>query len=68
MPNARALTQLPDRRDHFVDGVVDWAKRVVDAFARSHGNAALLDGKMIDRPVLERAEAMLAEARQSVRD
>ncbi|HTL77032.1 MAG TPA: CoA ester lyase [Casimicrobiaceae bacterium] len=47
---------------------VDWAKRVVDAFARSHGNAALLDGKMIDRPVLERAEAMLAEARQSVRD
>ena len=47
---------------------VEWAKRVVDAFARSHGNAALLDGRMIDRPVLVRAEAMLAEARQGVRN
>lgn len=42
---------------------VAWAERVVDAFARSSGNAALLDGKMIDRPVLVRAQAMLAEAR-----
>lgn len=47
---------------------LDWAKRVVDAFARSEGNAALLDGKMIDRPVLVRAQAMLAEARTHVRD
>ena len=44
---------------------VAWAERVVDAFARSSGNAALLDGKMIDRPVLVRAQAMLAEARES---
>lgn len=43
---------------------VEWARRVVDAFARSNGNAALLDGKMIDTPVLARAEAMLAEARE----
>jgi citrate lyase subunit beta/citryl-CoA lyase len=42
---------------------VAWAQRVVDAFARSSGNAALLDGKMIDRPVLVRAQAMLADAR-----
>jgi citrate lyase subunit beta/citryl-CoA lyase len=42
---------------------VEWAKRVVDAFARSNGNAALLDGKMIDTPVLVRAEAMLRESR-----
>lgn len=40
-----------------------WAQRVVDAFARSDGNAALLDGRMIDRPVLARAHAILAEAR-----
>ena len=39
-----------------------WARRVVDAFAASAGNAALLDGKMVDRPVLVRAQAMLAEA------
>ena len=44
---------------------VAWAERVVDAFARSSGNAALLDGKMIDRPVLVRAQAMLAEGRES---
>lgn len=40
-----------------------WAQRVVDAFARSDGNAALLDGRMIDRPVLARAQAILAETR-----
>jgi citrate lyase subunit beta/citryl-CoA lyase len=42
---------------------VAWAQRVVDAFARSDGNAALLDGRMVDRPVLVRATALLAEAR-----
>lgn len=42
-----------------------WAQRVVDAFARSDGNAALLDGRMIDRPVLVRAQAILAEAREN---
>jgi citrate lyase subunit beta/citryl-CoA lyase len=40
---------------------IAWAHRVVDAFAASSGNAALLDGKMIDRPVLLKAQAMLAE-------
>ncbi|MEO9162822.1 MAG: CoA ester lyase [Casimicrobiaceae bacterium] len=38
-----------------------WAHRVVAAFAVSSGNAALLDGKMIDRPVLVKAQAILAE-------
>ena len=42
---------------------VAWAQRVVDAFASSSGNAALLDGKMIDRPVLVRAQAILAQTR-----
>ena len=40
---------------------LDWARRVVDAFAIAGGNAALLDGKMIDRPVLLKAQAILAE-------
>jgi citrate lyase subunit beta / citryl-CoA lyase len=39
-----------------------WARRVIDAFAQSSGNAALLDGRMIDRPVLVRAQALLGEA------
>ena len=42
---------------------VAWAQRVIGAFAGSSGNAVLLDGRMIDRPVLVRAEAMLARAR-----
>lgn len=41
---------------------VVWARRVVEAFAASRGNATLLDGKMIDGPVLVRARAMLDEA------
>ncbi|HEY7787180.1 MAG TPA: CoA ester lyase [Casimicrobiaceae bacterium] len=45
---------------------VAWAHRVVDAFAHSGGNAALLDGKMIDRPVLVKAQAMLAEGEADV--
>jgi citrate lyase subunit beta/citryl-CoA lyase len=41
---------------------IEWAQRVVEAFALSRGNAALLDGRMIDRPVLVRAQAILAQA------
>jgi citrate lyase subunit beta / citryl-CoA lyase len=40
---------------------VDWAQRVVAAFERSGGRAAQLDGRMIDRPVLLKAQAILAE-------
>jgi citrate lyase subunit beta/citryl-CoA lyase len=39
----------------------EWARRVVAAFAASGGNAALLDGRMIDRPVLVRAQSILDE-------
>lgn len=46
---------------------VEWAHRVVAAFARSGGNAALLDGKMIDRPVLIKARAILAEGAAGAR-
>lgn len=38
----------------------DWAQRVVEAAARSGGAAATVDGKMIDRPVILRAQAILA--------
>jgi citrate lyase subunit beta/citryl-CoA lyase len=39
-----------------------WARRVTNAFGASRGNATLLDGKMIDGPVLSRAQAILDEA------
>jgi citrate lyase subunit beta/citryl-CoA lyase len=45
------------------DDDLAWAQRVIEAFAASSGNAALLDGKMIDRPVLLKAQAMLDEAK-----
>jgi citrate lyase subunit beta/citryl-CoA lyase len=40
----------------------DWARRVLDAAGASGGAAVALDGKMIDRPVIERARRILAEA------
>lgn len=38
---------------------VDWATRVLDASARAQGAAAVVDGKMIDLPVVLRARAIL---------
>lgn len=45
----------------------EWARRVVDASNRSRGGAVAVDGKMVDRPVLLRAQRILAsaETRQS---
>lgn len=40
---------------------IDWARRVLAAAAQS-GGAAQLDGKMVDRPVVLRAEAILARS------
>jgi citrate lyase subunit beta/citryl-CoA lyase len=40
---------------------VAWAERVVAALAQARGNAVLLDGRMVDRPVLLKAQAVLAE-------
>ena len=42
---------------------VDWAERVIAAAAASQGAAVALDGKMIDKPVILRAEAILRERR-----
>jgi citrate lyase subunit beta/citryl-CoA lyase len=38
---------------------VDWAKRVLDAVNAAQGQAISLDGKMIDLPVIRRAEQVL---------
>ena len=40
-----------------------WARRVVDASEASQGGAVAVDGKMVDRPVLLRAQTLLARAR-----
>lgn len=41
-----------------------WARRVVEASAGAPGAAISVDGKMVDRPVLARAQAILAIAAQ----
>ena len=43
------------------DAQIDWAKRVIAAAASSQG-AAQVDGKMVDKPVLLRAQAILGRA------
>lgn len=42
---------------------VSWAERVLEAAEASRGAAVALDGKMIDKPVILRAQAILREAR-----
>jgi citrate lyase subunit beta/citryl-CoA lyase len=39
-----------------------WAQRIIDAAAAAQGAAVAVDGKMVDRPVLERARRILANA------
>ncbi|MEO6319179.1 MAG: aldolase/citrate lyase family protein [Polaromonas sp.] len=41
---------------------IAWARRVRDAAAQAGGAAVAVDGKMIDRPVILRAEALLRQA------
>lgn len=41
---------------------IDWARRVLEAIAQSAGSAVALDGKMVDTPVILRAQAILREA------
>ncbi len=40
---------------------IAWAERVIDAAAKSGGTAVSMDGEMIDRPVIARAEVILAQ-------
>jgi citrate lyase subunit beta/citryl-CoA lyase len=46
---------------------VAWARRVVDADAGAGGAAVAVDGKMVDRPVVLRAQSILADAEQRSR-
>ncbi len=39
-----------------------WAERVLDAAAKAGGAAVAVDGKMVDRPIILRAEALLRQA------
>jgi len=41
---------------------IQWARRVLDAAARSGGAAVAVDGKMVDRPVMMRASTIVREA------
>lgn len=42
---------------------LDWARRVIAAAEQAGGAAVAVDGKMVDRPVLLRAEALLRQRR-----
>lgn len=44
-----------------------WAKRIVEAAEAVHGAAVSVDGKMVDRPVIARAEAILSRIQQRSR-
>ena len=41
---------------------IAWARRVLEAAAAAQGAAATVDGKMIDRPVMLKAERIVSEA------
>ncbi|MDQ6618263.1 MAG: CoA ester lyase, partial [Pseudomonadota bacterium] len=45
-------------------GEIAWAQRVVAADAAAPGAAVAVDGKMVDRPVLLKAQAILSEAQR----
>lgn len=40
---------------------VAWANRIIEAFESSKGAAVAVDGKMVDKPVVDRARRILAE-------
>lgn len=42
---------------------IDWAEQVIRASEQAAGAAATVDGKMVDRPVVLRAQAILARVR-----
>jgi citrate lyase subunit beta / citryl-CoA lyase len=43
------------------DEAREWARRVIDAAERAGGAAVAVDGRMVDRPVLLRAQRILAQ-------
>ena len=41
---------------------IAWARRIIEAAEASKGAAVAVDGKMVDRPVILRAEEILRES------
>ncbi|VVE66775.1 aldolase [Pandoraea anapnoica] len=58
-------TQLPLARAIFSPSAHDiaWAQRVIEATQASH--AVMIDGRMVDRPVIDRANAILRRANRN---
>lgn len=56
--------QVADVNRHFAPTEAEraWAQRVLDAAAASGGAAVAVDGKMVDKPVILRAQAILRDA------
>ena len=42
---------------------IDWAERVLEAAGAAQGAAVAVDGKMVDRPVILKAQSIREEAR-----
>ena len=57
-------TQVPVIQAAFSPGAdeVAWARRIVDAYDRNRGGVLLVDGKLIERPVVAAAKRTLAVA------
>ncbi|VWC86606.1 HpcH/HpaI aldolase [Burkholderia lata] len=49
---------LPTERE------IEWARKVVDTASASHGAAVAVDGRMVDRPVILKAQEILAESQR----
>ena len=47
------------------DAELSWARKVLEAFERANGAAVAVDGKMVDRPVVLRAQSILGSQRVS---
>jgi citrate lyase subunit beta/citryl-CoA lyase len=62
-------SQLPAVNAGFSPSEADiaWAGRVIEAIGRSGGAAVAVDGKMVDRPVVLKAERIVAMARRAPR-
>lgn len=56
--------QVPATNEGFTPSgaEIDWATRVLSALSEAAGSVVQVDGKMVDRPVIERARQVLADA------
>jgi citrate lyase subunit beta/citryl-CoA lyase len=59
-------SQVPIVNECFApsEAEIAWAKRVLEAARASQGAAVKVDGRMVDRPVILKAEAIVREAQQ----